>query len=56
VILAGDSPRRSRVFRDGNIYRNNLTEQVQFIVSVVPGRVDRYKLPQGSQENVENYI
>jgi len=31
-------------------------QQVQFTVSIVPGIIDGYKLPRGSQENVENYI
>jgi len=52
VILPGDSP-RSRVFRDGNIYRNNLAnQQVQFAVSVLSGIVDKFKPAQGPQENI----
>jgi hypothetical protein len=31
-------------------------QRIQFTMSVTPGIVDRCELPQGSQENVENYI
>jgi len=44
-----------RVFRGENIYKNNFTK-LSAIHCVVPGIVDRCKLPRGSPENVENYI